>query len=63
MAEPTAPVEVPGVGQIFVSAVLAIEQRDMAQIERLLSLLDAVPDAARALPSAFGWVPPASLRG
>ena len=55
--------EVPGVGQIFVSAVLAIERRDMPQIERLLSLLDAVPDAARALPSAFGWVPPASLRG
>lgn len=50
-------------GQVFVSAVLAIEQRDMPQIERLLSLLDSVPDAARALPSAFGWVAPASLRG
>ena len=54
---------VPGVGQIFVAAVLAIEQRDMPQIERLLSLLDSVSDAARALPSAFGWVAPASLRG
>jgi uncharacterized protein (TIGR02270 family) len=58
-----AALEVPAVGQIFVSAVLAIEQRDMPQIERLLSLMDAVPDAARALSSAFGWVAPASLRG
>lgn len=55
--------EVPGVGQIFVSAVLAIEQRDMPQIERLLSLLDAVPDVERALTSALGWIAPASLRG
>ena len=55
--------EVPGVGQIFVSLVLAVEQRDMPQIDRLLSLLDVVPDAARSLPSAFGWVAPASLRG
>jgi uncharacterized protein (TIGR02270 family) len=58
-----AALDVPGVGQLFVAAVLAIERRDTAQIERLLSLLDVVPDAARALSSAFGWVSPALLRG
>jgi uncharacterized protein (TIGR02270 family) len=55
--------ETPGVGQLFTLAVLAIERRDHAQIDRLLALVDAVPDAARALVSAFGWVSPASLRG
>ncbi|MDM0112272.1 TIGR02270 family protein [Variovorax sp. J22R133] len=55
--------DVPGVGQLFVAAVLAIQRRDAAQIERLLSLLDVVPNAARALSSAFGWVSPALLRG
>jgi len=58
-----AALDAPGVGQLFVSAVLAIERRDAAQIERLLSLLDVVPDAARALSSAFGWASPALLRG
>jgi uncharacterized protein (TIGR02270 family) len=58
-----AALDVPNVGQLFVAAVLAIERRDEAQIERLLSLLDMLPDAARALSSAFGWVSPALLRG
>ncbi len=53
----------PGVGPLFVSAVLAIERRDIQQIERLLSLLNTVPDAPRALSSAFGWVAPELLRG
>lgn len=58
-----AALDVPGVGQLFVASQLAIERRDSAQIERLLSLLDAVPDAPRALSSAFGWTAPAMLRG
>lgn len=58
-----AALEVPGVGQLFVSAVLAIERRDAAQIDRLSSLLGVVPDAPRALASAFGWVAPGLLRG
>lgn len=53
----------PGLGQIFTCAVLAIERRDAAQIERLLTLTQAVPEASRALASAFGWVSPAQLRG
>ena len=58
-----AALEVPGVGQLFVAAVLAIERRDTEQIDRLLSLVDVVPNAARALSSAFGWVSASQLRG
>jgi len=58
-----AALEVPGVGQLFISAVLAIERRDATQIDRLLSLLNVEPNAARALASAFGWVAPGLLRG
>jgi uncharacterized protein (TIGR02270 family) len=58
-----AALETPGVGQLFVAAVLAIERRDAAQIDRLSSLLSVVPDAPRALASAFGWVGPGLLRG
>jgi uncharacterized protein (TIGR02270 family) len=53
----------PGVGEIFTCAVLAIEQRDVAQIERLLALGESLPEATRALDSAFGWVTPPMLRG
>lgn len=55
--------EVPGVGQLFVATVGAIERRDQAQIARLLALMDAVPDTARAMASAFGWVSADALRG
>ncbi|MDZ7591867.1 MAG: TIGR02270 family protein [Rubrivivax sp.] len=55
--------ETPGVGQLFVVAVNAIERQDRAQVDRLLALVGVVPDAARALASACGWVSPASLRG
>lgn len=55
--------DTPGVGQLFTVAVLAIERHDRAQLDRLLALVGVVPDAERALVSAFGWVAPASLRG
>ena len=58
-----AALELPAVGQLFVACVLAIERRDATQIEHLLSLLGAVPDAPRALSSAFGWVAAPLLRG
>ena len=58
-----AALEVPGVGQLFVVAALALERRDTAQIDRLLALLPALPEASRALASAFGWVSPPLLRG
>jgi len=55
--------ETPGVGQLFVAAVGAIERRDEQRLASLLSLTAAVPDAGRALASAFGWVPAPLLRG
>lgn len=55
--------EEPGVGSMFVLAVAAIERRDRKQIDRLLALLGTVPDAERALASAFGWVSAELLRG
>lgn len=58
-----ASLQAPDVGAVFVSAVLAIEHRNTAHISHLLTLLDPVPDAARALSSAFGWVSPGLLRG
>jgi len=59
-----AALESPGVGQLFVAAVLAIERLDTAQIDRMLALAEALPqDAPRALASAFGWVSAQSLRG
>jgi uncharacterized protein (TIGR02270 family) len=53
----------PSVGRLFVAMVLAIWQRDGAQIERMLSLAEVLPDAQRAFASAFGWVPAPTLRG
>lgn len=59
-----AALESPGVGQLFVAAVLAIERHDEAQVDRLLALVDALPaEATRALASAFGWVSAQALRG
>jgi uncharacterized protein (TIGR02270 family) len=53
----------PGVGQTFVVAVTALMRRDFDQLDRLLSLIGAAPDAGRAVVSAFGWVSPQRLRG
>lgn len=58
-----AALESPDVGAVFVAAVGAIERKNLEQIERLLALADVLPDARRALASAFGWVSPALLRG
>src|SRR4051794_18698163 len=38
-----AALDAPGVGQLFVAAVLAIERRDVTEIEHMVSLLDTVP--------------------
>lgn len=54
--------ESPGVGEIFTLAVLAIEREDTRQLDRLLALVDPVPEAARALVSAVGWVSAATVR-
>jgi uncharacterized protein (TIGR02270 family) len=58
-----AALERPGVGELFLVAVFAIERRDAQQLDRLLSLCEVLPEAVPALVSAFGWVGPAALRG
>jgi hypothetical protein len=40
--------ESPGVGEIFVIAVTALDHQDRAQVDRLLALVGVVPDAERA---------------
>lgn len=50
-----------GGGYVFVLALLALGQRDDAELARVLALAGAVPEAARELVSAFGWAPGAWL--
>ncbi|ARN20657.1 TIGR02270 family protein [Piscinibacter gummiphilus] len=50
-------------GEVFTATVQALGQRDMAFLERLLSLAEAEPGTRDALDAAFGWVPAAQLRG
>ncbi len=52
-----------GGGEVFVAAVLALQARDAARLERLLALAEASPEAAPSLVAAFGWVSPTHLRG
>lgn len=58
-----AALETPGRGAMFANAIGAIDTRDPALLERLLSLAEAVPEARVGLVSAFGWVPAPELRG
>lgn len=58
-----AALETPGRGAMFANAIGAIDTRDPALLERLLSLAEAVPEARVGLVSAFGWAPAPSLRG
>jgi uncharacterized protein (TIGR02270 family) len=59
----TAALESPGTGQTFTATVRAIEERDVAGLNNLLSLAEASPASRAGLVSAFGWVPSVSLRG
>ena len=54
-----------GRGEIFAAAVCAIEQGDVASVEKLLAIAEgAAEDVQRSgLLSAFGWVSASSLRG
>lgn len=47
----------------FVAGVLAIGARGSTALDGLFALSEAVPEVARGLRGAFGWVEPASLRG
>lgn len=58
-----AALESPGVGQVFVAAINAIERKQSPRLDRLIALVEAVPDAQSGLTSAFGWVSALSLQG
>ena len=55
--------ERPGCGEVFALAVRALESRNEALFEHALTLVPALPDAARGVASALGWVSAASLQG
>ncbi len=59
----TAALEKLGPGETFTAAVRAIEDRDAVGLDKLLALVEALPDGQAGLISAFGWVSAASLRG
>ena len=58
-----AALERPGCGEVFALAVRALESRDEALFEHALALVTALPDAARGVASALGWVSAAELQG
>jgi uncharacterized protein (TIGR02270 family) len=58
-----AALERPGCGEVFALAVRALESRDEALMQHVLALVPALPDAARGVASALGWVSAADLQG
>jgi hypothetical protein len=48
--------ENPGVGEVFVVAVRAIEDKNSSRLDKSLALAEALPEAQSGLISAFGWV-------
>jgi uncharacterized protein (TIGR02270 family) len=59
----TAALESPGIGQVFVAAVGAIQSTQSAALDNLLALVEATPVAQKGLTSAFGWVSKDTLKG
>jgi uncharacterized protein (TIGR02270 family) len=55
--------ERPGVGEVFVATIRAIEMRKTDALRRLLALAGAMPDTVPGLVSAFGWVSAPALQG
>lgn len=58
-----AALEHPGVGEVFAAAVRALEEKDQQRVDRLVALVEAMPESARGLISAFGWVSAQFLQG
>ena len=55
--------ETPGPGEVFAATVRAIEDKDTQRLERLFSVVEALPEAEAGLTSAFGWVSAQHLQG
>ena len=58
-----AALENPGVGEVFATAVRAIEEKDERRLDKLFALVGAVVEAQPGLISAFGWVSANYLQG
>lgn len=55
--------ERPGVGEVFVATIQAIETHDGAALDQLLAITQTLFPARAGLLSAFGWVSASHLRG
>jgi uncharacterized protein (TIGR02270 family) len=55
--------ERPGMGQVFVATVRAIEERDAQRLDKLLAVAELLSASREGLLSAFGWVAEADLQG
>lgn len=55
--------ERPGVGEVFVATVQAVEARDGAALERLLAITQTLVPSRAGLLSALGWIGAGKLRG
>lgn len=58
-----AVLETPGSGQVFTATVRALEEKDDCRLDKLFSLVAAVPQAWPGLISAYGWVSAHYLQG
>ena len=58
-----AALESPGTGQVFVATVGTIQSGQADGLDKLFSLIEAVPDARKGFTSAFGWVSKDTLKG
>lgn len=55
--------ETPSTSAGFVAAVLAIESRNLGALDSLYALGGELPEVARGIRGAFGWVEPPRLKG
>lgn len=55
--------EEPGVGEVFTATVRVIEDKNPGGLEKLVALVEAVPELQRGFVSAFGWVSAPFLQG
>ena len=53
----------PGVGEVFAATSTALEDKDNAVLQRLLTLAASLPPAQAGLTSAFGWMARERLQG
>ncbi len=58
-----AALERPGAGEVFALAVRALQSRNARLLDHVLDRADVLPDAARGIASALGWVSSADLQG